>query len=159
MIRDTIAKMNMVAIGGVVLTRREHIIALESKGRGLVGLTLRYPYEVRDEKAYFEDIPDVKLPKDMLDLAAHIVETKSGHFDPAQFEDGLRERPRRSAQKERGGRKDRARKDGTGAPGGQSDGRPSSQHRCGEEEGTGTEHPSPTACEKESRSEVSRPTG
>jgi DNA end-binding protein Ku len=86
-IRDTIAKMNMVAIGRVVLTRREHIIALESRGRGLVGLTLRYPYEVRDEKLYFEDIPEVKLAKDMLDLAAHIVQTKSGHFDPAQFED------------------------------------------------------------------------
>jgi DNA end-binding protein Ku len=52
-----------------------------------VGLTLRYPYEVRDEKPYFEDIPDLKLPKDMLDLATHIVQTKSGHFDPAQFED------------------------------------------------------------------------
>src|SRR6202166_3020550 len=86
-IRDTIAKMNMVAIGRVVLTRRAHIIALESSGRGLVGLTLRYPYEVGDEKLYFEDIPEVKLPKDMLDLAAHIVQTKSGHFDPAQFED------------------------------------------------------------------------
>jgi DNA end-binding protein Ku len=85
-IRDTIAKMNMVAIGRVVLTRREHIIALESRERGLVGVTLRYPYEVRDEKLYFEDIPEVKLAKDMLDLAAHIVQTKSGHFDPAQFE-------------------------------------------------------------------------
>jgi len=79
--------MNMVAIGRVVLTRREHIIALEARGRGIVGLTLRYPYEVRDEKPYFEDIPDMKLPKDMLDLATHIVQTKSGHFDPAQFED------------------------------------------------------------------------
>ena len=86
-IRDTITKMNMVAIGRVVLTRREHIIALEAKGRGLVGLTLRYPYEVRDEKPYFEDIPDLKLPKEMLDLATHIVQTKAGHFDPAQFED------------------------------------------------------------------------
>ena len=70
-IRDTIAKMNMVALGRVVLTRREHIIALEPKGRGLLGLTLRYPYEVRDEKDYFEDIPELKLPKDMLDLASH----------------------------------------------------------------------------------------
>ena len=86
-IRDTIAKMSMVAIGRVVLTRREHIIALESRGRGLVGLTLRYPYEVRDEKLYFEDIPEVKLPKDMLDLATYVVQTKSGHFDPSQFED------------------------------------------------------------------------
>jgi DNA end-binding protein Ku len=86
-IRDTIAKMNMVAIGRVVLTRREHIIALEARGRGLLGLTLRYPYEVRDEQPYFEDIPDLKLPKEMLDLATHIVQTKAGHFDPAQFQD------------------------------------------------------------------------
>ena len=86
-IRDTIAKMNMVAIGRVVLTRREHIIALEARGRGLLGLTLRYPYEVRDEQPYFEDIPDLKLPKEMLDLATHIVQTKAGHFDPAQSED------------------------------------------------------------------------
>ena len=86
-IRDTIGKLNMVALGRVVLTRREHIIALEPKGRGLLGLTLRYPYEVRDEAAYFEDIPDLKLPKEMLDLATHIVNTKSGHFDPSQFQD------------------------------------------------------------------------
>ncbi len=86
-IRDTIAKMNMVALGRVVLTRREHIIALEPRGRGLLGLTLRYPYEVRDEQPYFEDIPDLKLPKEMLDLATHIVQTKTAHFDPAQFED------------------------------------------------------------------------
>jgi non-homologous end joining protein Ku len=52
-IRDTIAKMNMVALGRVVLTRREHVIALEPRGLGLLGLTLRYPYEVRDEQPYF----------------------------------------------------------------------------------------------------------
>ena len=86
-IRDTIAKMELVALGRVVLTRREHIIDLEARGRGLVGLTLRYPYEIRDEQPYFEDIPDMKTPKEMLDLATHIVQTKSGHFDPAQFED------------------------------------------------------------------------
>ena len=86
-IRDTIGKMNMVALGRVVLTRREHVIALEPKERGLLGLTLRYPYEVRDQAEYFEDIPELKLPKEMLDLATHIVNTKSGHFDPSQFED------------------------------------------------------------------------
>ena len=86
-IRDTIGKLNMVALGRVVLTRREHVIALEPKGRGLLGLTLRYPYEVRDEASYFEDILDLKLPKEMLDLATHIVNSKSGHFDPSQFQD------------------------------------------------------------------------
>jgi DNA end-binding protein Ku len=86
-IRDTIGKMNMVALGRVVLTRREHVIALEPRGRGLLGMTLRYPYEVRDVQPYFEDIPELKLPKDMMDLASHIVSNKSGHFDPSHFED------------------------------------------------------------------------
>ena len=79
--------MNMVALGRVVLTRRERVIALEPRDRGLLGLTLRYPYEVRNEAEYFEDIPELKSSKEMLDLAAHIVRTKSGHFDPALFED------------------------------------------------------------------------
>jgi DNA end-binding protein Ku len=86
-IRDTIGKMNMVAVGRVVLTRREHVIALEPRGRGLLGMTLRYPYEVRDEQPYFEGIPELKLPKEMMDLASHIVSNKSGHFDPSHFED------------------------------------------------------------------------
>jgi DNA end-binding protein Ku len=63
-IRDTIGKMNMVALSRVVLTRREHVIALEPRGRGLLGMTLRYPYEVRDVQPYFEDIPELKLPKE-----------------------------------------------------------------------------------------------
>jgi len=52
-----------------------------------LGLTLRYPYEVRNEAEYFEDIPELKLSKEMLDLATHIINSKSGHFDPGQFED------------------------------------------------------------------------
>jgi DNA end-binding protein Ku len=79
--------MSMVALGRVVLTRREHVIALESRDRGLLGRTLRYPYEVRNEAEYFEDLPELKLSKEMLDLATHIITSKSGHFDPAQFED------------------------------------------------------------------------
>jgi DNA end-binding protein Ku len=74
----------MVAIGKVVFTPREHIIALEARGKGLLGITLRYPYEVRAEADYFDDIPDEKIPKDMLELASHIVDTKAGHFDRAR---------------------------------------------------------------------------
>jgi DNA end-binding protein Ku len=79
--------MNKVAIGRVVLTNREHIIALEPLDKGLMGTLLRYPYEVRSEKEYFDDIQDVKITKDMLDLAKHIVEQKSGSFEPEEFED------------------------------------------------------------------------
>jgi DNA end-binding protein Ku len=62
----------MVALGRVVFTSREHMIALEPRGKGLLGITLRYPYEVRKEEEYFEDIPDEKIPKDMLELASHL---------------------------------------------------------------------------------------
>lgn len=86
-IREAIRKEGMVAIGKVVFTSREHIIALEARGKGLLGVTLRYPYEVRNEADYFDDISDEKIPKDMLDLASHIVETKAAHFDPGKFED------------------------------------------------------------------------
>src|SRR6202011_1852318 len=86
-IRETARSMNKVAIGRVVLTNREHIIALEPLGKGLMGTLLRYPYEVRGEKEYFDDIQDVKVTKDMLDLAKHIVESKSAAFEPEAFED------------------------------------------------------------------------
>jgi len=79
--------MNKVAIGRVVLTNREHIIALEPLDKGLMGTLLRYPYEVRSEEEYFDDIQDVKVTKDMLDLARHIVNQKAGHFEPDKFED------------------------------------------------------------------------
>ena len=86
-IREAIRKEGMVAIGKVVFTSREHIIALEARGKGLLGITLRYPYEVRNDADYFAEIPDEKIPKDMLDLASHIVKTKEGHFEPSKFED------------------------------------------------------------------------
>ncbi|QOZ36986.1 Ku protein [Bradyrhizobium sp. CCBAU 53421] len=86
-IRETIREMDKVAIGRVVLTNREHIIALEPMEKGLVGTLLRYPYEVRSEAEYFDEIQDVKVTKDMLDLAKHIVNQKSGNFEPKKFED------------------------------------------------------------------------
>ncbi len=86
-IRETIRDMNMVAIGRIVLTNREHIIALEPLEKGLVGTLLRYPYEVRSEDEFFDEIQDVKVTKDMLDLAKHIVNQKSGRFEPGKFED------------------------------------------------------------------------
>ena len=86
-IRETIRSMDKVAIGRLVLTNREHIIALEPLKNGLMGTLLRYPYEVRGEDEYFDEIQDVKITKDMLDLAKHIVEQKSGEFDPGKFED------------------------------------------------------------------------
>jgi DNA end-binding protein Ku len=104
-IRDVIGAMGMVALGRVVLTSREHVVAIEPRDKGLVGTLLRYPYEVRDAAEFFEDIPATKVTKDMLDLAKHIVETKSGHFNPAKFEDRYENALRELLRKKQAGEK------------------------------------------------------
>jgi DNA end-binding protein Ku len=86
-IRDTIRDKKMVALGRVVLTRREHVVMMEAFDKGLLATSLRYPYEIREAKGYFDEIPDLKLPTEMKDLAAHIVDNMTTHFDPSQFED------------------------------------------------------------------------
>jgi DNA end-binding protein Ku len=86
-IREAIKKEGMVALGRVILTTREHVIAIEPHGEGLLGVTLRYPYEIRNQAEYFGDLPDERVPKELLDLATHIVVTRSGHFRPEKFED------------------------------------------------------------------------
>ena len=86
-IRDAIRDKNMVGLGRVVMARRERVMMLEAFDKGLLATALRYAYEVRDPAAYFEDIPDLKLPAEMKQLAGHIIDTKSGHFDPKTFED------------------------------------------------------------------------
>jgi len=104
-IREAIRKEGMVAIAKVVFTSREHIIALEARGKGLMGITLRYPYEVRKEADYFDDIEDEKIPKDMLELASHIVETKKGKFAPDKFEDRYEDALRELLNKKQKGEK------------------------------------------------------
>ena len=86
-IRDAMKDKDRVALARIVLTNREHIIAIEPLGKGLLGTTLRYPYELRDEEDYFDDIKSPKISKDMIDLAAHILDTKAAHFDPSKFKD------------------------------------------------------------------------
>jgi DNA end-binding protein Ku len=86
-IRDAIREKGMVALGRVVVSRREYVVMLEAFDKGLLAATLRYPYEVREPAAYFEDIPDLKLPAEMKQLAAHILDTKAAHFDPSKFTD------------------------------------------------------------------------
>ncbi|MGM4926895.1 Ku protein [Tardiphaga sp. 804_B3_N1_9] len=86
-IRDAMKDKDRVALARIVLTNREHIIAIEPLGKGLLGTTLRFPYEVRDEEDYFDDIKNPRISKDMIDLAAHILDSKASHFDPSKFKD------------------------------------------------------------------------
>ena len=112
---DASSKKVMVALGSVVFTSREHVIALEARGKGIMGVTLRYPYEVRDEKDFFDDIPSEKVTKDMLDLASHIVKTKTGHFNPKKFEDATKTLSRSCCARRKRARKLKPRANGNQA--------------------------------------------
>jgi len=86
-IREAMAKEELAGLARVVVYRRERLLLLQPRGKGLMGTALRYVNEVRDETDYFDDIPDIKVPADMIKLATHILDTKKGHFKPEKFED------------------------------------------------------------------------
>src|SRR6202163_4894469 len=90
-IRDAMKDKDRVALARIVLSNREHVMAIEPLGKGLLGTTLRYPYELRDEDEYFDDIKNPKISKNMIELASHILETKAAHFDPSKFKDEYEE--------------------------------------------------------------------
>jgi hypothetical protein len=118
-IREAIKKEGMVALGRAILTTREHVIAIEPRGKGLLGITLRYPYEIRKEEDYFGGLPDEKVPKE---IAANIVATKAGHFRPEKFEDSLRARSAGTDQEEATRGEDRETEGAALRNGNQSDG-------------------------------------
>jgi DNA end-binding protein Ku len=86
-IRDAMRSTSLVGIARVVLHNHELVLMLEPLDKGIKATALRYQDEIRDGKEYFSDIETVKVPKDMLELAEHILKTKRGHFDPAKFSD------------------------------------------------------------------------
>jgi DNA end-binding protein Ku len=90
-IREAMKKKDMVGLGRVVTHRRERLLMLQPRGKGILATALRYKPEVRNEDSYFDDIPSTRIPHDMLQLAEHILEQKRGKFDPDKFEDRYEE--------------------------------------------------------------------
>lgn len=90
-IREAMRGKGMVALARIVLAKRERVMMIQPWDKGLMGTTLRYPYEIRDTKEYFEDIPNIKIAPDMLKLAEHILQTKEADFEPSEFVDRYEE--------------------------------------------------------------------
>jgi DNA end-binding protein Ku len=107
-IREAMRKEDLAGLARVVVYRRERLLLLRPRGKGLLATTLRYKDEVRDEDEYFDDIPSTKIPADMLKLATHILETKKGKFDPAKFEDRYETALKELVKAKHAGRKARA---------------------------------------------------
>jgi DNA end-binding protein Ku len=87
-IRAALDEKGMAGIGRVVFSRRERSIVLKPYGTtGMTGVTLWYPYELRDAAEFFNAVPEQKIEAETLQLAHQLIRAKAGQFDPAEFED------------------------------------------------------------------------
>jgi Ku protein len=102
-IRDAMKNKRRVALAGIVFANREHIIALEAWDKGILGTTLRYDYEIRDDKEIFDEIPSPHVPRDMIELAGQILDSKAGHFYAKEFKDRYEEALRKLVKRKAAG--------------------------------------------------------
>ena len=86
-IREAMRDKGMAALARVVLSSRERVLMLQPWENGMLGTTIRYPYELRDPTEVFHDIPQVKIDPELLRLAEHILQNKAGAFEPSKFVD------------------------------------------------------------------------
>lgn len=87
LIREGMRRKSVAALARTVLFRRVRTLLIRAHHDGMIANTLNFDYEVRSAKEAFAGIPDIRIKGEMLDLARHIIETKSGEFDPSGFDD------------------------------------------------------------------------
>jgi DNA end-binding protein Ku len=86
-IREAMRATSLVGLARVVLYNHERLLMIEPLDKGIKATALRYRDEIRNSKDYFSDVKDVRIAKDMLELAEHILKTKKTHFDPSKYSD------------------------------------------------------------------------
>jgi DNA end-binding protein Ku len=91
LLRDGMRQAKVAALARTVLFRRLRTVLIRPHGKGLIGTTLNFDYEVRSSEEAFEELPDIKIEGEMLDLAKHIINTKKGSFDAKAFDDRYEE--------------------------------------------------------------------
>jgi DNA end-binding protein Ku len=104
-IRDAMKDKDRVALARIVIAHREHLLALEPLGKGILATTLRYDYEMRDEGQFFKGIATPKISREMLQLAGHILDTKAAHFEPDKFKDQYEAALRKLIERKAAGKK------------------------------------------------------
>ena len=93
------------AIAGAVLFRRVRTLLIRAHEGGLAAAALRFDYQTRPAKEAFADVPSIKIKREMLDLAEHIIKTKQSVFDPASVRIAMNSRsPSWSRRSSRGAR-------------------------------------------------------
>jgi DNA end-binding protein Ku len=104
-IREALVETGRIALGRVVMHTRERLVALEPRDKGIIVYTLRMADEVVQPKDAFDEIPEVRPNKQMIEIARKIIEQQEGAFEPGKFEDryenALRELIRRKEKGEK----------------------------------------------------------
>lgn len=90
-IREAMRSEGKIALGRVVLSTRERLLALEPRGKGILAYSLRTRAEVRDARDVFGALSDTPPDPAMIDIARRIIEQQAGPFDPDQFVDRYEE--------------------------------------------------------------------
>jgi DNA end-binding protein Ku len=86
-LREALKDTKRIGLGQMAIRGQGSLVAVKACGRGILLETLRYADEVRRSDAFFADIPDIKLDKDLVDLARELIQRKSGPFKPEEFKD------------------------------------------------------------------------
>lgn len=87
LVREAMRQQKVAAIAHAVLFRRLRPVLIRAHRKGLIATTLNFDYEVRSSKQIFKSIGEHKIEPEMLELAQHIIKTKSGAFEPDKFDD------------------------------------------------------------------------
>ena len=90
-VRQALVNTGKAAIGKVAFSGRESIFAvmpLKDDPRGMMGYTLRYQYELRNQSDYLRDLKQPPIKHDYLELAESLIKRMSVKLDLSTFEDG-----------------------------------------------------------------------
>lgn len=102
-IREAMRSSGRIALGRVVMSTRERLLALEPRGKGIVAHTLRTREEVRNPAEIFDQISDAEPDAGMIGIAKQIIAQQEGPFDPALFVDRYEEALRALIAEKQGG--------------------------------------------------------
>ena len=81
--RDT----GRIALGRLTMHTRERLVAIEPRDSGLLATTLRMKDEVVNTAEALGGVPIAKVDKQMIAIAARIIDQLEGPFDPEEFTD------------------------------------------------------------------------
>jgi DNA end-binding protein Ku len=90
-IREAMSRSGRIALGRVVLSTRERMLALEPRDKGIVAWTIRSADEVREPDQIFGTIAGAKPDPAMIEIAEKIIDQMEAPFDPRQFVDRYEE--------------------------------------------------------------------